>query len=131
MFASVGSLGTTLGDELHLFVAESPFGPWTPHPGNPVVSDIRCARPAGALLRDGDRVVRPGQDGSRRYGWAVSMREIVVLTPDGYEEREIGRLEASDVAGARAVHTYGRDTLFEVIDARRRERRVSGHDRER
>ncbi len=131
MFASVGSLGTTLGDELHLFFAESPLGPWTPHPGNPVVSDIRCARPAGALLRDGERLVRPGQDGSRRYGWAVSMREIVVLTRDGYEEREIGRLEASAVAGARAVHTYGRDTVFEVIDARRRERRAGGHVRER
>ena len=76
MFASVGGRGTTLGDELHLFHAASPLGPWAPHPANPVVSDVRAARPAGAILRDGDRLVRPAQDGSRRYGWAVSLREI-------------------------------------------------------
>jgi hypothetical protein len=123
MFASVGGYGTTLVDELHLFLAASPLGPWTPHRGNPIVSDVRTARPAGAILRDGDRLVRPAQDSSRRYGWAVSLREITVLTPDRYEEREIGRLEPRDVAGARAVHTYGRDNRFEAIDARRREPR--------
>ena len=125
MFATVGGYGTTLGDELSLFVAASPLGPWTPHPGNPIVSDVRAARPAGAILRDGDRLVRPAQDGSRRYGWAVSLREITVLTPDRYGEREIARLEPRDVGGARAVHTYVRDSQFEAIDARRRERRFS------
>ena len=123
MFAAVGGRGTTLGDELHLFLAGSPLGPWAPHPANPIVSDVRAARPAGAILRDGDRLVRPAQDGSRRYGWAVSLREITVLTPDRYEEREIARLQPGDVAGARAVHTYGRDGRFEAIDARHRERR--------
>jgi hypothetical protein len=121
MFASVGDLGTTLGDELHLFLADTPLGPWTPHPGNPIVSDIRCARAAGPVFRDGDRLIRPAQDGSRRYGWAVSLREILALTPDRYEERELARLEPSAVEGARAVHTYARDSRFEAIDARRRE----------
>ena len=60
MFATVGGRGTTLGDELHLFLAGSPLGPWAPHPANPIVSDVRAARPAGAILRDGDRLVRPG-----------------------------------------------------------------------
>jgi hypothetical protein len=123
MFASVGGYGTTLVDELHLFHAASPLGPWTPHDGNPIVSDVRTARPAGAILREGDRLVRPAQDSSRRYGWAVSLREITLLAPDRYEERELERLEPRDVAGARAVHTYGRDSRFEAIDARRREPR--------
>ena len=30
---------TMYWDELHLFFADSPFGPWTPHRRNPVVSD--------------------------------------------------------------------------------------------
>jgi hypothetical protein len=124
MLASVGGYGTTLGDELHVFFAASPLGPWTPHPANPVVSDIRAARPAGAILRDGDRVVRPAQDCSRRYGRAVSLREITVLDPLHYEERELERLEARDVQGARAVHTYARDGRYEAIDARRREWRL-------
>ena len=130
MFASVGGRGTTLGDELHLFLADSPLGPWARHPGNPVVCDIRAARPAGAILRDGDRLVRPAQDGSRRYGWAVSLREITMLTPERYEERELERLQPGDVAGARAVHTYSRDGRFEAIDARRRERRFTFGARE-
>jgi hypothetical protein len=125
MFASVGGRGTTLGDELHLFHSSSPLGPWVAHPANPVVSDVRAARPAGRILRDGDRLVRPAQDGSRRYGWAISLREITALTPDRYEEREIERLLPRAVAGARAVHTYGRDSRFEAIDARRRERRFT------
>ena len=35
MLASVGGYGTTLGDELHVFFAASPLGPWTPHPREP------------------------------------------------------------------------------------------------
>jgi hypothetical protein len=125
MFASVGDLGTTLGDELHLFLADTPLGPWTPHPRNPVVSDVRCGRAAGAVFRDGDRLIRPAQDGSRRYGWAVSLREIVALTPERYEERELTRLEPTAVEGARAVHTYTRDSRFEAIDARQRVWRIA------
>ena len=125
MFASVGGHGTTLGDELHLFHAASPLGPWAPHPANPVVSDVRAARPAGAILRDGDRLVRPAQDGSRRYGWAVSLREITAARrPIATRKREIERLAARCRSRVHVRCTpMRRDSRFEAIDARRRERR--------
>lgn len=123
LFAAIAAPHASSLDELHLFWSDSPAGQWHPHPGNPVVSDVRGARPAGAVQRFGARLVRPGQDGSRRYGWAISFREIDVLSPTEYAEHEVDRLEPIDVAGARATHSYSSDERFEAIDLRRRELR--------
>jgi hypothetical protein len=125
MFATVAAEHASLLDELHLFWAHEPRGPWHPHPMNPVVSDARGARPAGAIQRWGARLIRPAQDCSRRYGGSISFREIDALTEERYAEHEIARLEPSDVAGARATHTYSADSRFEAIDLRRHELRLS------
>jgi hypothetical protein len=124
LFVSVAAPHASSLDELHLFWADALRGPWHPHPLNPVVSDARCARPAGPVQRWGERLVRPGQDGSRRYGWAVSVREIDVLSTTAYAEHEIERIEPGDVRGARATHTYASDSRFEAIDLRRRRLRL-------
>jgi hypothetical protein len=124
LFASVSAPGASSADELHVFWAEALRGPWHPHACNPVVSDVRCARPAGAIRHWGTRIVRPGQDCSRRYGGAVSFREIEVLTPSAYAEHEIDRLDPANLGGARAAHTYASDGRFEAIDLRRRELRI-------
>lgn len=123
LFASVAAPGASTLDELHLFWAEKLRGPWRAHPLNPVVSDARCARPAGAIQRWGSRLVRPAQDCSRRYGWAISFRQIELLSTSGYAEREIDRVEPSALPGARAMHTYSSDTRFQTWDVRRREPR--------
>ena len=124
MFVAQARPGASLLDELHLYSAAAPRGPWIPHPANPVVSDVRGARPAGPIARREGRLVRPAQDGSQRYGWAVSFRAIDVLTATEYREHEIDRLEPGDVPGARAVHHHCADGSHEAIDARRRELRV-------
>jgi hypothetical protein len=135
LFVNVAVPGGTLLDELHLFSAAAPRGPWEPHPGNPVVSDVRAGRPAGAVQRWGGRLVRPAQDASHRYGGAVSFRQIDELTPERYREHEIARIEPRDLGG-RAAHTYACDSRFEAVDLRRRElrlksgpRRAGGRDR--
>ena len=124
LFACVAAAGASSADELHVFWAEAPRGPWHPHARNPVASDVRCARPAGAIQRWGARIVRPGQDCSRRYGGAISFREIDVLSPTAYAEHEIDRLEPGTLGDARATHTYAADGRFEAIDVRRRELRL-------
>jgi hypothetical protein len=125
LFVGVAVPHATMLDELHLFSAHAPLGPWRPHPHNPVVSDVRCARPAGAIQRWGARLVRPGQDGSRRYGGAISFRAIDVLSEDDYAEREIARLDPGDLgATVRATHTYASDACFQAVDLRRRKLRV-------
>ncbi|HEX3511617.1 MAG TPA: hypothetical protein VHT27_11035 [Solirubrobacteraceae bacterium] len=124
LFAGVAAEGGSYSDELHLFWADSPRGPWHAHARNPVVSDVRGARPAGAIQRWGSRIVRPAQDCSRRYGAAVSFREIDVLSTSDYAEREVDRLLPADLPRARATHTYAADSHFEAIDLRRREPRA-------
>ena len=53
MFANTAVPGASFWDELHVFHAPTPLGPWTPHRANPVVSDVRTARPAGGLFQAG------------------------------------------------------------------------------
>ncbi len=123
MFVAMAAPGARAFDDLHLFEAPSPLGPWSPAPGNPVVSDARCARPAGRpFLRDG-RWIRPAQDGSGRYGRAVRFRRIERLDASGYAESDAGGIEpdwAPDVLGTHTFNTAGRLTVVDFIKRRRR-----------
>ncbi len=121
LFVGVAAEHAAMLDELHLFFADSLTAEWHPHPRNPIVSDVRCARPAGAIQRWGTSLVRPAQDCGRRYGGAVSFRRIDVLDREDYAEHEIARLEPRDLGGrARATHTYAADGAYQATDLRER-----------
>ncbi|HEY6637817.1 MAG TPA: hypothetical protein VIZ61_09065 [Solirubrobacterales bacterium] len=109
-----------LDDETFLYFSDRLDSGWTAHPGNPVVSDARCARPAGRPFLHGDVVIRPAQDGTGRYGSRVVFNAVEVLTPDEYRERSVGSLDAS-WAGEHnlCAHTYTFDGRFEATDGRR------------
>jgi len=118
MFTDVAVAGTRLhNEELHLFHAPSPFGPWSPHRRNPVFSDARRARPAGALFEREGELYRPAQDSSVRYGWSMTFNRITRLTPDDYEEVECGRALPDWDSRLIATHTLNRDGDLTVIDA--------------
>ena len=78
---------------LYLFYAEHPEGPWTEHPRNPIVrGNSRDARPAGNILDTGNRLIRFSQDSQEygeRYGKAVRGFEIITLTREEYQERPL------------------------------------------
>jgi hypothetical protein len=116
MFATVSNGKYSNSDELSLFFSNALKGPWTPHPCNPLVSDVRRARPAGALFYDGERLIRPSQDCSKTYGYALVFSEILILTETEYEERVVGRLEPSIAEGHEGTHTYTRTQQWEIID---------------
>src|SRR5258708_27590500 len=99
MFAnSTAGASRMFDDELHLFHAERLDGDWQPHPRNPVKSDARSSRPAGALfMRDG-ALYRPAQVCVPRYGAGLAIQRVLKLTPQQYAERQIERLLA-DPAG--------------------------------
>ena len=103
-------------DELYLFFADAPEGEWQPHPRNPVVSDVRRARPAGRVFaRDGE-LIRPSQDCSIRYGGAVMFNRIVQLTPTDYAEVPAGRMGPGWLRGGLGTHTFNSDSEYEVVD---------------
>jgi hypothetical protein len=112
--------------ELHLFYADTPLSTeWTPHPLNPVVSDRRCARPAGRLYRESGQLLRPAQDCSVRYGYAVRVQRVLQLDTQTYREEEALALLPRR-GTARATHTLNREAGLTVIDAKRRRLRCWG-----
>jgi hypothetical protein len=108
--------GAPLNDELFLFYSDSPFGPWLPHPQNPIVSNVCNARPAGRIFEQDGQLIRPSQDCSRRYGHKIKLNRIDVLTESEYREHEIGEIGPAWVRGNLATHSLSRDETLQVMD---------------
>jgi len=110
-------------DELHLFHAPTPLGPWRPHRRNPVKSDARSARPAGRLFRRGGELYRPAQDCSGHYGYGVTVNRVVRLTPEEFREEEVSKILPEWEPGVVATHTINFSDGLTVVDCKRRRRR--------
>jgi hypothetical protein len=82
----------------------------------PIVSDVRSARPAGRIFRRAGGLVRPSQDSSLRYGYALNFNSITKLTIYDYEEELLERIEPPN-KDILAVHTYNNTDDFVVVDA--------------
>ena len=116
MFVNVAEPGLDNNDELHLFFSVTPFGPWTAHPRNPLVSDVRCARPAGPLFSRDGNLYRPSQDCSLAYGNSVLINRVENLDEDGYRETAVDRIAPGWREDALRVHTIGGTNRLRVID---------------
>ena len=119
MFVGLSDGRFSNSDELGIFYADDLLGPWTPHPHNPVLSDVRLARPAGKLFVEDGKLIRPSQDCGKAYGYALNFSEVLTLTPTEYRERPIARITPDWLSGNTGTHTYNRSSAFEVIDANR------------
>lgn len=122
MFSSIAAHeGALHDDELSLFYADSPLTTdWTPHPSNPIVSDVRKARMAGEIFEHEGKIIRPAQDCGGLYGKAFSFYEIEELSPETYRERLIKKVDADWDKQITRTHTFNRQKGLKVIDAYRR-----------
>lgn len=111
------SPGSSTWDGLSLFHAERLDGPWTPHARNPVIVDVRCARPAGELYRKDGALWRPSQDCSGGYGSALTLARVDDLTPDTFSETPVTTFRLDGRRGSSGPHTINAAGGFEVIDA--------------
>lgn len=119
-YIPIENTGGHTNDELSLFFAPSPFGPWKAHPKNPIVSNVQTARPAGALFSYKNSLIRPGQDCSKRYGYAVTLNRVLKMTPHGYAEEVVSQIRPTWSKRLLATHTFNwRDGLV-VLDGYRR-----------
>jgi hypothetical protein len=118
LFAGLSEGRGPAQDELFLFHADALDGEWRPHPRNPIVSDVRHARPAGPLFREGGHLYRPGQDCSGSYGSAFWLHRVDRLDEHAYEETPVRRLDASWRRGLVSTHTLHRAGGFDAIDGR-------------
>ena len=100
-----------------LFVAPQPWGPWSLHPAGCISSDVRRARCAGAVIRDGERLIRPSQECASGYGHSVCFNEMQ-LSDATYEEKLCAQLMPETLGCIEGVHTYNRAGEWEVVDGR-------------
>jgi hypothetical protein len=109
--------------DLYLFFANDWRGPWQAHPFNPVKSDARSSRPAGAFFRVGDVLYRPAQNCARRYGAALSINRIVELTPQRFREEPVLSLAPAERwSWPDGMHTINSVGDMTVVDGLRVER---------
>ena len=100
-----------------LLRADRITGPWEFQPGGIVASDVRLARAAGSVFEAGaDRLIRPSQDCSVSYGYALNLNEIVCLNGGLYRERTICRVDSGWMSALAGVHSYSRVGEWEAID---------------
>jgi len=89
-----------------LFVADALDAPWRLHPASPLNCDAAMARGAGPILLRNGRLIRPVQDCLVRYGYAITLLEILRLSPTMLEERRVQNILPSWHPGIYGTHTF-------------------------
>ncbi|MGE4489541.1 MAG: hypothetical protein AB7E95_08365 [Kiritimatiellales bacterium] len=117
---------TGQNEEMNIFYADDLTGPWTAHPGNPVISGDRTrARCGGRIQLIDGRLIRFAQDCLDRYGHRVLGFEITELTPEAFSEKPLAEnpLLEPDGSGWNAarmhqldLHRTGTDSWIGFID---------------
>jgi hypothetical protein len=112
---------TRLNESLLAFYADSPLsGRWTPHAGNPLIRDYSGGRPGGRIFRGpSGQPIRPAQNSVPRYGYGLTLNEILILTPERYAERRIWSVTGAASGGWRAMHHLDWHDGLMVMDAQR------------
>ena len=119
------SEGASYCDELFAYYSEDLFSQdWQPHELNPIVSDVKSARPAGNIYSDGNRLIRPSQDCSKIYGHQIIFNEILELTPSSYKEVSISKISPDWASEVLATHTINMSKGVTVVDAFRVKSRI-------
>ncbi len=118
LFAGVAVDGGMASSELHVFSSAKPLGPWQPHRGNPVVTSIEGARPAGKLFLHNGRLIRPGQDCAKIYGHRVNLYHVEQLDDHCYRETQVGVIQPDWLPNNIGTHTYNSTNDYETIDGR-------------
>jgi len=104
------------GMQLWLFHASSLTGEWAAHPANPISTDVRNSRGAGAIFRENGRLFRPSQDCSKHYGYSITFNEIIALDREQYQEKPCTTIEPRWAPRLVGAHSYSRAGQVEIID---------------
>jgi hypothetical protein len=115
----------SLSDELCLYSSDSLLTQnWKPHPCNPIVSDVRCARPAGNIFEYRGDWYRPAQDCSGKYGRALTFQRIDLIDEESYRETQVSRVDADWDSSIDRVHTFNRTGDLSFIDGMKIHRKL-------
>ncbi|MGH8168779.1 MAG: glucosamine inositolphosphorylceramide transferase family protein [Woeseiaceae bacterium] len=116
--------GASTWDELFLYFADDPIsGNWQPHPLNPVVSDVRRARPAGRIFEHNGNIYRPSQNSIHHYGYGLNVNRITKLSQTEYEEELVSSIEPKWSNKITSIHTLSYTHGLTAVDAQIRRAR--------
>jgi hypothetical protein len=120
LFANLDKVdgNSSINDELYLFYSgDLFFGNWVSHPQNPIVSDVKLARPAGKIFEENGKIFRPSQDCSLRYGYALNINRITKLSEVEYEEVLERKIFPDWQPEIKRNHTINSSSKATVVDA--------------
>jgi hypothetical protein len=105
--------------KLYIWYANELFGPWNAHRLNPVQCDVRGSRPGGTFFRHQGAFYRPAQDSSKSYGGALTIKRLLRLTPDEFDEEPVIHWPPLRGYWRDGFHTLSSAGEFSVIDGKR------------
>lgn len=124
LFVNIEDESGSTWTNLHLFCADHPLSDsWISHPKNPIVKDIRSARPAGNLVMRDGMLIRPSQDCSVSYGYATNFMQISKLSEIDYAETCRQTFTPPFLKNVFGIHTWNELDNVTIIDALLRRRR--------
>jgi hypothetical protein len=125
LFANIRSEDGSTWNTLHLYYADHPLSDqWVSHPLNPIVKDAHSARPAGRIFSHEGNLIRPSQDCSVRYGYAINFNRITTLTETDYAETCEQTFKPPQKGSILATHTFNNMAGLTAIDAIQRRRKI-------
>jgi len=107
-------------NELYIYYAPGPLGPWKQHGANPVKRDIHSSRPAGTPFMHNGSLYRPSQDCSSTFGGRVVINRVVNLTPTDFKEESVAVVEPyGNCPYPDGLHTLSAVGNITLVDAKR------------
>ena len=108
--------------KLYVFYSDDLFGPWNPHPLNPVKIDSRSSRSAGNPFRVDGELYRPAQDFSGKRQGGITINRVLELTPERYREEMVRPITPfKKTPYPDKIHTVTGNDRYTVIDSCREE----------
>ena len=105
---------------LYAFFSQELFGRWQPHKKNPIKIDLRSARPAGPIFKEGGDLFRPAQNCKGTYGKEIVINKIKTLNPDDFSEEEVSTLSTERAKKyTKGIHTISFFGDYILIDSKR------------
>lgn len=117
---------STSNENLWLFYADSPLGPWKSHRQNPIKQDNPdFSRMAGRIICCNDSLIRIAQDDYPNYGNNLHSFLIQNIDSLSYSETEIDFIptfKGRNIQSLNGVHTFNKiekdSSIIYIIDAR-------------
>lgn len=100
---------------LQLWISDSPFGIFKPHPMSPIAVSPINARMGGKILNNAGELLRFGQNNAGEYGESLTIMKITNLSNKFYEERKIGSITIDNFKGPHSI-SFNSDMSQILID---------------